>query len=180
MSISQPSREMHNGPVWWKEALAGFIATIPMTFFMLATQRFLPRGQRYELPPELITRELAQRARIKVHQRKKRQRKKQILAGTLFSHFAYGTAVGVLYRPLARRKVLPAPVKGTLFGLLVWLVSYLGLLPLLRLSASAPEEPLRRNLMMVAAHALWGSTLGSVAAVLSPSPEAEAADVLTG
>lgn len=71
-------------------------------------------------------------------------------------------------------------IPGTADRVLVGLVSYLGLLPLLRLSASGPKEPLRRNLMMVAAHALWGSTLGSVAALLSRSPEAEAGDVLKG
>ena len=40
-----------------KGALAGFLATAPMTVFMLTTQRFLPKGQQYELPPELITKD---------------------------------------------------------------------------------------------------------------------------
>jgi len=31
---------------WLKGALAGFIATAPMTVFMLTTQRFLPKGQQ--------------------------------------------------------------------------------------------------------------------------------------
>jgi uncharacterized membrane protein YagU involved in acid resistance len=162
MDTSQPNREMDDGSVWWKETFAGFVATIPMTLFMLATQRLLPKGQRYELPPELITRELAHRARLQIH-----WKKKQILAGTLLSHFAYGAAVGALYRPLEKKEWLPAPIKGTFFGLLVWLISYFGLLPLLGLSASAQREPLRRNLMMVVAHALWGSTLATVAAAFS-------------
>jgi putative membrane protein len=134
-----------------------------MTFFMLATQRMLPRGQRYALPPEMITKEFAHRAHIRFH-----LTKKQILAATLFSHFGYGTAVGALYRPLERRTSLPAPVKGTLFGLLVWLVSYFVLLPLLRVPASGQKEPGRRNLMMVLAHTVWGATLGTLAATLSP------------
>ncbi len=163
MKTSQLKGQMHYRAAWWNEAFAGFVATAPMTLFMLATQRLLPKGQRYELPPELITKELAQRAQLQVH-----LKKKQILIGTLLSHFAYGAVVGALYRPLEKQESIPAPVKGTLFGLVVWFISYFGLLPLLGLSASGQKEPVRRNLMMVAAHVVWGSVLGTIAA-LAPS-----------
>ena len=43
-------------------AIAGFLGTIPMTIFMLAMHRFLPKWQRYALPPQKITEELADRA----------------------------------------------------------------------------------------------------------------------
>ena len=48
-------------------ATAGFIGTIPMTIFMLAMHRFLPKWQRYALPPEEITDELADRASLEKH-----------------------------------------------------------------------------------------------------------------
>src|SRR5919109_1463455 len=113
-----------SGSSWLKGALAGFIATAPMTVFMLTTQRFLPKGQQYELPPELITKELAYRAHVRWH-----MNKTQILAATLLSHFGYGAAMGALYSPLDKKLSLPAVVKGVIFGFVVWASSYLGLLP---------------------------------------------------
>ena len=129
-----------------------------MTVFMLLTQRFLPRGQRYDLPPEIITKDLAQRARVRQH-----MNKRQILIATLFSHFAYGAAMGLLYRPLEKRGPWPPVAKGISFGLLVWAGSYLVLLPLLGMAESGQKEPGKRNLMMIAAHIIWGSSMAIVA-----------------
>ncbi|GAC1641032.1 MAG: hypothetical protein NVS4B9_33470 [Ktedonobacteraceae bacterium] len=142
-------------------AIAGFVATIPMTVFMLTTQRFLPKGQRYDLPPEIITKELAELANFKQH-----MNKQQILSATLASHFAYGAAMGMIYSPVIKRIPLPAAMKGIIFGLVIWMASYLGLLPLIGISASADDEPLRRNMLMIAAHVIWGATTGVVADVL--------------
>ncbi len=146
---------------WLQGALAGFIATIPMTIFMLSTQRFLPKGQRYDLPPEIITKELAERANVKQH-----MNKAQILAATTASHFGYGTTMGLLYGLLGRRLPLTSSLKGTLFGLVVWVASYQALLPLLGFSESTDKETTRRNLMMVAAHVVWGVGTGVVTEVL--------------
>ncbi|WP_165423640.1 DUF1440 domain-containing protein [Ktedonosporobacter rubrisoli] len=138
-------------------ALAGFVATIPMTIFMLTTQRFLPHGQRYELPPEIITKDLARRADVEQH-----MDKGQILGATTLSHFGYGAAMGALYGLLTKRASSPlvGTLRGVLFGLGVWVASYLGLLPLLRMAASGHREPGQRNLMMIVAHIVWGATLG--------------------
>jgi putative membrane protein len=141
---------------WLNGALAGFAATAPMTLFMLGTHRCLPRGQRYDLPPEIITRDLARI--VDVHWR---LNKKQTLAATTLAHFGYGAAAGALYGPLEKNAgVLPGAVKGSLFGLLVWMSSYLVLLPLLGLVESGRRETSERNMMMVAAHIVWGATLG--------------------
>jgi putative membrane protein len=149
------------GTPLFSSALAGFIATLPMTIFMLLTQRYLPRGQRYDLPPEIIVKDLAQRAHVKQH-----MNKLQILAATLVSHFSYGATMGLLYPPLSKRLSLPTAIKGAIFGFLIWAASYLGLLPLLGISETAPREPGRRNLMMIAAHLLWGSFLALIADTL--------------
>lgn len=158
MLRTQHVLETQSGPSWLKGALAGFVGTLPMTVFMLATQRFLPKGQKYELPPELITKDLAHRAHVRQH-----LSKAQILAATLISHFGYGAAMGALYSPLEKKVSIPGFVKGVVFGLAVWASSYLGLLPALGISESAYKEPLRRNLLMIAAHAVWGSVMGLLA-----------------
>lgn len=149
---------------WIQGAFAGLVGTVPMSVFMLATQRLLPKGQQYALPPELITQELAQRAKLRY-----KMNKMQILGATTLSHFGYGAAMGLLYRLVEqRRRGLPgAAVEGSLFGLLVWLVSYLALLPLSGMNESGQREPGRRNLMMIAAHLVWGSTMGIAADALS-------------
>jgi uncharacterized membrane protein YagU involved in acid resistance len=138
---------MQAEPVLLKGVLAGAVATLPMTQFMLATQQFLLKGQRYALPPEINMKELSQRTNIKLHLNKK------LLQGTtLLSHFGYEATLGALYSPLARTSFLPAFVRGSLFGLGVWTTSYLGLLPLLHFRASGDREPGLRNLMMLTAH----------------------------
>src|SRR5437660_9844395 len=118
--IQQNSVEAPFGQTLLKGALAGFIATIPMTIFMLATQRFLPKGQRYDLPPEIITKELAHRAHVRHH-----LNKQQVLGATLVSHFGYGASMGAVYSLLGKRIPLPTVVQGVLFGLVVWAGSYL-------------------------------------------------------
>ena len=138
--------------------IAGLVATIPMTFFMLLLQHVLPHQQRYALPPERITNEIAERVGVKEHL-DKRQRS----GAALVSHFGYGASMGALYTLFARRIPLPSLIKGAVFGLVVWIGSYLGLLPALRLSQSAPREPSERNLMMIAAHLIWGAVTGVVA-----------------
>ena len=58
--------------------------------------------------------------------------------------------------------MVPAPpaLKGAAFGLGVWSVSYLGLMPALGVLNPATEHPGRRNALMIAAHLVWGSATG--------------------
>ena len=51
-------------------SVAGIIATIPMTLFMLLMQQLLPKWQQYALPPERITTALAKRAEVGKHMNK--------------------------------------------------------------------------------------------------------------
>jgi len=146
---------------WLQGAIAGTIATVPMTIFMFSTQRFLPKGQRYDLPPEIITKELAERAHVKQH-----MSQAQILAATTASHFGYGATMGLLYGLLGRRLPLTSSLKGTLFGFIIWVASYQALLPLLGFSESSDRETTRRNLMMIGAHLVWGVGTGVVTEVL--------------
>lgn len=136
-------------------ALAGIIATIPMTLFMLLMHKLLPKWQQYALPPERITTRVAKRAKIG-----KEMDKPQRVGLALVSHFGYGGNMGALYTPLARKLALPPALKGALFGIIVWVGSYFGVVPAMDPSESAPEQPFQRNLMMIAAHLVWGTTLG--------------------
>src|SRR4051794_8956650 len=98
MKNYQPNLPGRGRSSWRNSALAGFLATIPMTLFLLTTQRVLPKGQQYALPPELLTRELSQSLHLPFH-----LKKKQIVVVSLASHFGYGTMVGALYHPLEKR-----------------------------------------------------------------------------
>jgi putative membrane protein len=55
---------------------------------------------------------------------------------------------------------LPKVAEGVLFGLAVWGGSYLGLLPGTGLYRSAKDEAPERNALMIAAHIIWGASLG--------------------
>ncbi len=155
-TTGQPALSLVSG------GLAGFIGTIPMTAFMLLTQRFLPRGQRYDLPPEIIINDIAHRTHIRWH-----MNKAEILGATLVSHLGYGAAMGMLYLPLSKKTSLSPFLKGGVFGLLVWASSYLGLLPLLGLTPTGQREPERRNLMMIAAHLVWGMVMAWIVDMLT-------------
>ncbi|GHO49486.1 DUF1440 domain-containing protein [Ktedonospora formicarum] len=140
-------------------AIAGCLATIPMSIFMLLAQRYLPHEQRYSLPPEIITYDIARRANLHW-----KLSKRQTVLATLGAHLGYGAAVGILYAPLCRLLPTKSPlIKGSIVGLLVWIGSYMALLPLLRVAESAYREPLHRNVMMLVAHQVWGGATGLIA-----------------
>ncbi len=141
--------------------IAGAIGTVPMTLFMLAMHRLLPQWQRYALPPEEITHEAAERTHVRKH-----MTKQQFLGVTLVSHFGYGASMGLLYSIFIEPLPFATIFKGALFGLLVWAASYLGWLPAAKFPVAAPEEPLRRNTLMIAAHLLWGTATAVVDDVL--------------
>ena len=85
---------------------------------------------------------------------------------TLAAHFGYGTAAGVLFGLLAPKRAGEAVPAGIGFGLLVWSASYLGLMPALGLHPPATRDTFRRNALMIAAHVVWGASLGALAAPL--------------
>lgn len=138
-------------------AVAGCVATAPMTVVMMALHRLLPRTEQYALPPSEIVAQIAENVGAEQH-----IDAQQHIALTLLGHFGYGAAVGVGYVPLAPRLPFPAAVNGIGYGLAVWAVSYLGLLPAAGLLTPATEHPARRNVLMIVAHIVWGAALGVV------------------
>ncbi|MFW6076011.1 MAG: DUF6789 family protein [Chloroflexota bacterium] len=138
-------------------ALAGLIATGPMTISMIIMHRYLGATERYPLPPREIT------ARI-VAGREARTGKEMSESAwttlTLASHLSYGVATGAIFGIIEDRTPTPLTVKGIIWGMIVWAGSYLVLLPALRILKPATEHPGSRNILMIVAHLIWGATLG--------------------
>lgn len=142
---------------------SGILATGPMTLAMFSMQRSLPESEKSPLPPATLTFESTKLVAKKVSPSARADL-------TMLSHFAYGISCALIYS--AAQKLAPkapAIVKGGVFGLGVWAISYLGWTPLAGFRASAPNMPARRNAMMIAAHLVWGAALGYSEQVLRES-----------
>jgi len=62
-----------------------------------------------------------------------------------------------------------AMMSGCIYGLGVWSCSYLGWLPASGLYRSAVNHTPERNTLMIAAHLVWGASLGLATLVISDS-----------
>lgn len=138
--------------------IAWLTATAPMTVAMELMHRRLPAGEQYPLPPREITMTVAEGAGVG---RLLGERGRREL--TLLGHFAYGALAGAAYGPLTRRWDAHPAVKGTVFGLGLWAASYAGWLPAVGIFPPPQREPARRNLLMIAAHVVWGAATGVLA-----------------
>jgi len=145
-----------------KGALAGLLATVPMTVAMVLLQRLLPKRMRYPLPPEQITlRMIADKGAIShLH-----DPQRTIATGIL--HFGIGALGGASYSVAARLVPAPGVARGIGFGLLVWLTGYMGWLPALGIFQPATKHPAQRNALMITAHVVWGSVTGLLFAALA-------------
>jgi len=145
-----------------KGAVAGLLATLPMTLFMRAAWRMLPRREQYALPPRLITRKLTKKAGVD-----SKLDAQELTWLTLTLHFLFGAAAGSLYGVVEERVPLNESTKGSLWGLAVWSGSYLGWLPAFEILPPATVHPWRRNLLMIVAHLVWGIALGLFTRVMN-------------
>ena len=103
-------------------ALAGIIATVPMTFVMTIWHRRLPWWQRYPLPPRIITDRLLTRAPLPSGLVPPPSPGRALAA-----HFAFGAAAGSIYEclspalrhryPLQAGVLCPRDLGWQLFGL---------------------------------------------------------------
>jgi hypothetical protein len=139
-------------------AVAGLAATVPMTVLMRSAHRELPAREQYSLPPEQITHRVSRLVGSSA-----RPHEPGWAGKTYVAHFGFGATAGAAYAATAGRLPGPPAVKGSLFGVVVWAVSYLGWLPALGLTPPATDEPARRNALMVGAHVVWGAAVGVVA-----------------
>lgn len=128
-------------------AIAGFAGTLAMTAAMRRMHEKLPARQRYQLTP----REIVDSSAAKLDVPLEGEAAKDV---TTAAHFAYGAASGAL---LGAASVTMGPVSGATGGLAIWLGSYMGWIPAARILKPATQHPRRRNLLMLAAHVVWGA-----------------------
>lgn len=131
-------------------ALAGLIATAPMTWAMRAAGQLLPWTASDRLPPRQITETALQKVG------NGEASPEQLDALATLAHYAYGGACGAVLGVALNRSPLPKPVAGAIFGLAVWGGSYLGLLPAVGVRKSAVNDHPERSLQMIVAHLVWG------------------------
>ena len=138
-------------------AIAGTIATIPMTWVMARLFERLPTDNQYPLPPREITDEATRR----IGYREKLSEKQQ---GTLSlaAHFAYGGLTGALYPVALSGAVKGKPgrqmVFGAGYGVAIWAGSYFGWVPATKLLGLPSAQPISRLRLMIVAHLVWGAS----------------------
>ena len=139
-------------------SLAGAVATAPMTAVMMALHQILPGEPPVPLPPRTIVENVADAAGAEHVMDDMSESQKK--GATMAAHFGYGAAAGAAYIPFAGKTSLPPAAEGALFGLAVWGGSYLGLMPATGLYKSATDDAPARNTLMIAAHLVWGASMG--------------------
>lgn len=146
-------------------ALAGVTVTTAMTAVVRRLHVALPSDERYPLPP----REIVESTVPASSEGEARYR-------TLLAHFAFGGFTGALFA------MPPARGLDIAYGIGVWGISYLGWIPAAGILAPATRHPPRRNLLMIAAHVVWGLTLSQLLkemnkAAAGPFARAEASPI---
>jgi uncharacterized membrane protein YagU involved in acid resistance len=152
-------------------AIAGCVATVPMTVAASAMHRRLPKSQQYPLPPRELTERAAEELNVDLTE-------PTTEAATLVAHFGFGTAVGALFGAIHHRGETTPVSGGIAYAMAVWSASYLGWAPALGLLRPATSHPAGRNGLMLAAHVVWGAALGLTVEALSRSLEPLAAGEL--
>lgn len=95
------------------------------------------------------------------------------VAATWLAHLGYGAAVGAIYGVMAPSldERIDSPVRGAaagaLFGLGVWAAGYAGWLPLVGIRTGTIRGDRRDLPWPLAAHVVYGATLGAVHDALS-------------
>lgn len=135
-------------------AVAGTLATVPMSVVMLAGDRLVGRQ-----PPEAIVRTALDAAPVEVP---------EVAVGplALAAHLGFGAALGAVAALVPRR----GPVKGVALALAAYAASYQGWVPALGVLPPASRDHRGRPAVMLAAHVVYGAVLGVLENRLSAAP----------
>ena len=133
-------------------AVAGAAATAPMSAVMLAANRF---GAMNRQPPKRIVEDALDAAGMPHSEPVEK-------ALAVVAHFGFGAVAGGLYTAVTPQR-FRGVASGVGFGMLVWLVSYAGWIPALRILPPPPEDRPGRQGTMLVAHAVYGAALGRLA-----------------
>ena len=123
-------------------ALAGVVATAPMTAAMTHLHRGLAGRNRYPLPPREIVGSVAPPLKGAAAS-----------DATIAAHFAYGALCGAAFAALSPKPTIATGVAG---GVGIWLASYFGWVPSINILRPASRHPASRNALMILAHVVWG------------------------
>jgi uncharacterized membrane protein YagU involved in acid resistance len=134
----------------FRGAIAGLVGTAAMTGALYAGKAM---GLLQEEPPKEITKHAEERSGMSPHQ----QPSEVFNASWVAVHLGFGAGCGMAYSLL--RRVLPGPAAplGAVFGLAVWAVNYLGLMPALGLYPEPERDRGSRTAVMIAAHLVYGT-----------------------
>nr|MDP9473653.1 DUF1440 domain-containing protein [Chloroflexota bacterium] len=77
-------------------------------------------------------------------------------------HFAYGGFWGAVYGLVQSSLRLPAALHGLLYGLVVWLIGPVTLVPAMSIMPPPQEQGGRRTLLVAGFHVAYGLALGLV------------------
>jgi putative membrane protein len=124
-----------------------------MTLVMQIAHRW-PRPEREALPPQQITEEITDRVGLDAQ-----LDAPKLAAAVWAAHFGFGAAAGALYAQFFSKIKAPTPLKGVVWGLFIWSISYLGWVPAAQILPPATEQSARRNGLMIGAHLVWGIVL---------------------
>jgi hypothetical protein len=132
-------------------AVAGAIATAPMSAVMLAAERTGLMGRQ---PPEAIVQKALDAANAQPSSAAAR-------AAAVTAHFAFGAAGGAAYAFLDDDDdSLPLSIaKGVGFGLAVYAVSYAGWIPAMHILPKPARDRKGRQPSMAVAHLVYGAAL---------------------
>jgi hypothetical protein len=136
-------------------AVAGVVATLPMTGVMWAAQRLGALGR---FPPSRIA-----SAGLDAAGAEEAPRGARDAAGALL-HLAFGAALGALYAWGTGRLGRSGPVLGAAFGTAVWAGSYGGWIPALGILPPPHRDRSGRPIAMVLAHWVYGAALDAALA----------------
>ena len=135
--------------------IGGGVGTMVMSLVMRGARR---AGLVGELPPTRMAAALLDAVGVGAGP----QRLRDALAAVL--HLGFGMAAGALFALVCGRLRAPlAPaLQGLAYGLVVWLVSYMGWVPAVGLMPVATRDEPRRPVVMVLAHGVYGAVLGAL------------------
>lgn len=135
-------------------ALAGAVATAPMSGVMLVAQKVGLMGKQ---PPQKVT-----DAALGTAEADPPEPVRRGLA--LLAHFGVGAAMGAPFAMVLRAlpRTVPGEVAGVGYGVGVWAAAYLGLVPALGIMPRADRDRPGRPGSMVLAHAVFGVCLAGV------------------
>lgn len=134
---------------------AGLGATAVMTAMLWAERS---AGVLGSPPPKRITGNVARKVGIKPH----KMPKEAFHLSWFAAHVGYGVAAGVTY--MLVRRILPSQklLAGPIFGLAVWFISYVGVLPALDLYPAPNKERKSQVEAMIVAHLVYGASLAAL------------------